>query len=487
MDTLRNASEIFPAYEQLLDARNIPAKAKPYYLRWAKAWITTAAPDNPSAAQEFFQCLGRRASLPAWQFQQAVRAVAWLARDILRIPWAESFDWRGLADQAKPLEPDHRTLGRESIRVPLAKSAVPAGPLPETAGEVARICEEIRRAIRLGGLSYATEETYVHWNARFTRFCLIRLKQTPQDAGAQGITGYLSYLALERNVSASTQKQALNAMVFLARKVFGQTDFSLEKPAPGHTQRRPPIVLTREEVQAVLAHLANPWKLAAQLMYGSGLRLMEALRLRVKDIDFGQGTIIVNDGKGAKHRVVPLPRALESRLKDHLAKEKQKHADDLAGGCGDAHMPEALARKYPNASREWPWQFLFPSATLCRTPEPEESPATMSTNSPCSASSRKQPERQAFPNPPPATHSATRFSAALRLPSRLHASLSLFATNAVQRGCCNPPPGKRHRHSNCPRFARTYRRVHDDDLPPRHEAPWRRRPQPSRSEVTLLA
>ena len=111
MDTLRDATEIFPAYEQLLDARNIPAKAKPYYLRWAKAWITTAESDNPSAAQEFFQCLGRRANLPAWQFQQAVRAVAWLARDILHIPWAESFDWRGLADQAKPLEPDHRTLG----------------------------------------------------------------------------------------------------------------------------------------------------------------------------------------------------------------------------------------------------------------------------------------------------------------------------------------------------------------------------------------
>ena len=190
MDTLRDATEKFPAYEQLLDARNIPAKAKPYYLRWAKAWITTAKPDNPSAAREFFQCLGRRANLPAWQFQQAVRAVAWLARDILHIPWAEAFDWRGLADQAKPLEPDHRTLERETIRVPPAKSAVPAGPLPETASEVARICEEIRRAVRLGGLSYATEQTYVQWNARFTRFCLIRLKQTPQDAGAQGSTAW---------------------------------------------------------------------------------------------------------------------------------------------------------------------------------------------------------------------------------------------------------------------------------------------------------
>jgi len=364
-----NASEFFPAYEQLLVSRNIPAKSKAYYLRWATAWITAAGPDNPSGAQEFFQRIGRRANIQAWQFRQAVRAVAWFARDILRVPWAESFDWQGLADQAKPLEPDHRTIGRETIHVS-EKTApfAPSSALPDTDVEVSSICDETRRAIRIGGLSYATEQTYVHWNARFTRFCMARLKQTPKDAGAHGITAYLSYLALERNVSASTQKQALNAMVFLARKVFGQTDFTLEKPVPGHARRRPPIVLTRDEVQAVLAHLDNPWKLAAQLMYGSGLRLMEALRLRVKDIDFGQGTITVNDGKGAKHRIVPLPRALESRLKDHLAKESQKHISDLAGGCGEAHLSESLMRKYPKASREWPWQFLFPSATLCSHP-----------------------------------------------------------------------------------------------------------------------
>jgi len=191
------ATDFLPAYEHLLDARKIPPKARPYYLRWAQAWIATVTLDNLPATLEFFQAHGRRANLPAWQFQQAVRALAWLARDILHIPWAASFDWRGLADQAKPLEPDHRTHGRETIHVPPAKvaPAAPAGPLPETVEEVARICEEIRRAIRLGGLSFATEQTYVHWNARFTRFCLIRLKQTPQDAGAQGITDYLSYRA----------------------------------------------------------------------------------------------------------------------------------------------------------------------------------------------------------------------------------------------------------------------------------------------------
>jgi len=448
MDTIRDAPEIFPAYEHLLDARNIPAKAKPYYLRWAQAWITTVALDNLPATLDFFQSLGRRASLPAWQFQQAVRAVAWLARDILHIPWAASFDWRGLADQAKPLEPDHRTLGRESIHVPLAKvaPAVPAGPLPETVGEVARICDEIRRAVRLGGLSYATEQTYVHWNARFTRFCLIRLKQTPQDAGAHGITDYLSYLALERNVSASTQKQALNAMVFLTRKVFGQTEFTLEKPIPGHTQRRPPIVLTRDEIQAVLALLENPWKLAAQLMYGSGLRLMEALRLRVKDIDFGQGTIIVNDGKGAKHRVVPLPRALESRLKEHLAKEREKHANDLAGGCGEAHMPESLLRKYPNASREWPWQFLFPSATLCPHPRTGRI-ARYHVHDASMQRQFKAAVRKALLSKPATCHTLRHSFAThllesgidiatltLRLPSRLHHRPSLVDTMRYRAG-----------------------------------------------------
>jgi len=150
-------------------------------------------PDTPSNTLNFFDTLGRRHNLPAWQFQQAVRAVAWLARDILQHQSATSFDRRGLADQAKPLEDNHRTHGRETTPV-TAMRLLPAaseGSLPETETEVARICEEIRRAVRLGGLSYATEQTYVYWNVRFARFCLIRLKNTPHNAGPEGITNYL--------------------------------------------------------------------------------------------------------------------------------------------------------------------------------------------------------------------------------------------------------------------------------------------------------
>jgi len=364
-----NTVDFFPAFACLLRERNIPQNAQPHYLRHAITWNTSVTSDSQSATEEFLLNLLHPQPLQPWQFKQAIRAVAWLTRDILHLPWATLLHWESLADQARPLEPDHRTIGRETIRIPAVSTILPAtDPLPKVEDEVARIVEELRRALRLDGLSYATEQTYVGWNIRFTRFCLIRLKQTPQAAGPQAITDYLNYLALERNVSASTQKQALNAMVFLTRKVFGNTEFTMEKPAHGHSYRRPPIVLTRHEVQAVLSFLEDPWKLAAQLMYGSGLRLMETLRLRVKDIDFGQGTILIHDGKGGKHRVTSLPLALESRLKEHLVKESKKHITDLAGGYGEVHMPEALLRKYPKASKEWAWQFLFPAATYCPHP-----------------------------------------------------------------------------------------------------------------------
>jgi integron integrase len=173
---------------------------------------------------------------------------------------------------------------------------------------------------------------------------------------------------LERNVSDSTQNQALNAMVFLTKKVFGVEEFTIDKPAHGHTYRHPPVVLSRREITAILAHLEDPWKLAAQLMYGSGLRLMECLSLRAKDFDFDQGTIAIHNGKCGKHRVVPLPQALEDSLKEYLAKARDKHLQALAVGAGEVHMPESLLRKWPNASREWAWQYVFASATLCPHP-----------------------------------------------------------------------------------------------------------------------
>ena len=161
-----------------------------------------------------------------------------LAHQVLTIPGATTFDWQGLADQAWALEPDHRTLGRETIQVraALPPPPDPSVPLPDTDAEIARITAVLRRAIRLAGLAYATEQTYVYWNTRFTRFCLECLKQTPQDAGPAAITAYLTYLALERHVSDSTQNQALNAMAFLTKNLFASANVCAH-PRTGHIAR----------------------------------------------------------------------------------------------------------------------------------------------------------------------------------------------------------------------------------------------------------
>lgn len=351
----------------------IPVKqtARDYYVRWAESWTKARGNRSPEATRNYFDALSRSTSIADWQMRQAIDAVRILAVDVLALPWALAFDWQGLEDQARGHEAGHRAFGRESVPVrPSAPELPPAPvePLPPLEGEIEHLADAMRRAIRLAGLAYATEQTYVGWVVRFVRFCLLSLKRTPRHAGPPAIGAYLDHLALERNISPATQSQALNALAFLTKKVFGITDFELDQFIPARGRRRPPTVMTRDEARSVIAQLQDPWKLAAELMYGSGLRLAECLALRVKDLDFGQGTIAIHDGKGGKHRVVPLPRSLEPRLGAHLDRIQEKHLQDLPLGAGDVHMPESLLRKWPNATRELAWQYLFASATLCPHP-----------------------------------------------------------------------------------------------------------------------
>ena len=356
---------------QRLVALSVKPAARDYYIQWTEAWTKIRGYRSADATTTFLHALGRSEQLQDWQFRQAVDAVYIFAHEILALPWTDTYDWQGHADQAWSLEADHRAPDRESTQAHSAPPAPPADPpstLPETEAEVARITDAMRRAIRIAGLAYPTEKAYVHWNIRYTRFCLAELKRTPRDAGPAGMTAYLNHLALELNVGPATQKQALNAMAFLTRKVFGVADFTIKTPNHGHTQRHPPVVLSRREVAAILAHLEDPWKLVAQLMYGGGLRLMECLRLRVKDFDLDQFTITIHDDQGGRHRAVPLPVALVEHLQAHLAKAREKHLRDLAGGAGEVHMPEGLLRKWPKASQEWEWQYVFAAASSCPHP-----------------------------------------------------------------------------------------------------------------------
>jgi integron integrase len=361
-----------------LEAIAIKPAARDYYVRWAESWTKARGHQSAERTQAYFDTLGRSAHLADWQFRQAVDAARILACDILAIPWAASFPWQSLSDQARSLEPDHRTLARETIQVrahlPIVAAVSRLQPVTGTSrsGDLEsglhNLIDALRRAVRLKGYTVATEETYVSCVSRFARFCYERLGTSPENAGIAAITPYLDHLALEQNVAPATQSQALNAIAFLTKNVFGIVEFTIDRFIPASGPRRPPTVMTRDEGRRVIAFLDHPWKLAAQLMYGSGLRLMECMKLRVKDLDFGQGTITIHDGKGGKHRIVPLPRALENRLQEHLSALRARFDQDLAAGAADVHIPESLLRKFPNSSRQWPWHWLFPAATLCAHP-----------------------------------------------------------------------------------------------------------------------
>ena len=234
-----------------------------------------------------------------------------------------------------------------------------------TAGGVVTVSERLRRVLRVAHYALKTEKSYTQWWERFEKFSGDRPEA---ELGADGVRAFLEDLAVERQVSAATQKQALNALVFVFGQVLGRPlgnlgDMILAKP-----KRRLPCVLTIEEVNRVLGELDGVPLLIGQLLYGSGLRLLEALRLRVKDVEFDSGQIIVRDGKGEKDRVTVLPEVIREPLLEHLRGVWRLHQQDLNAGGGRVQLPYALAVKYPNADREWCWQFVFPAAGLSKDP-----------------------------------------------------------------------------------------------------------------------
>lgn len=222
-----------------------------------------------------------------------------------------------------------------------------------------RLLEQVRRAIRRKHYSYRTEMAYLHW---IRRFILFHHRRHPLEMGEAEVAAFLTHLAVDRTVSAATQNQALCAVLFLYKQVLERDIGLVQGVTRAKSSVRVPVVMSRDEVQLVLNRLQGREWLMASLMYGAGLRVMECVRLRVKDVDFGFSQIIVRDGKGKKDRVTPLPERLVSSLKEQLAQVKRVHANDLADGYGEVSLPYALARKYPNAAREFGWQYIFPSS-----------------------------------------------------------------------------------------------------------------------------
>jgi integron integrase len=221
-----------------------------------------------------------------------------------------------------------------------------------------RLLDQVRTTIRLRGMSYQTEKTYADW---IKRFILFHNKRHPKEMGAPEIRDFLAHLVNDRNVAASTQNQALHSILFLYREVLQIELPHLGDLQPAKKPEKLPVVFTREEVQAILAQMTGLKGLMASLLYGTGMRLSELLRLRVKDIDFIQNQITVREGKGSKDRVTMLPQSLKEPLREHLVKVKAAHEVDLREGFGNVELPFALEKKYPRAPWEWKWQYVFPA------------------------------------------------------------------------------------------------------------------------------
>jgi integron integrase len=242
----------------------------------------------------------------------------------------------------------------------------PVHPSPQSK----KLLDQVSEAIRLKHYSYRTEQAYLDWIRRYIFFH--RDKQGsfrhPNDMGSAEIQAFLSHLAIERHVSASTQNQALSALLFLYRHVLQMQVEIPEEILRAKKTKTLPVVLTHAEAMQVIARMNGVPQLMTRILYGSGLRLMECLRLRVKDIDFGNREILVRDGKGEQDRLTLLPDSIRSDLQLHLKGVEALHQKDLKAGFGEVFLPYALARKYPNAPREWIWQYVFPASVLSIDP-----------------------------------------------------------------------------------------------------------------------
>jgi integron integrase len=228
-----------------------------------------------------------------------------------------------------------------------------------------KLLDQVRERIRVKHYSIRTEKQYVQW---IKRFILYHGKRDPQEMGMAEVEAFLTHLAVEGKVSASTQNQALSALLFLYKEVL-----LIDLPWLNHVVRakqpqRLPNVLTRTEVRAVLVRMTGIHGLMANLLYGTGMRLMECVRLRVKDVDFERGEILIRDGKGAKDRVTMLPESLKASLQAHLQQRRALFDDDTRLRKTSVYLPDALERKYPNASTEWAWQYIFPSGSYSFDP-----------------------------------------------------------------------------------------------------------------------
>jgi integron integrase len=336
------AVDLLPEFQEFLKHKKIvPDKQIPFYAQWVSRFLAFLNRNSFTkldiATDQFIIWLRDTQHVQDWQLRQAENAV--------RL-YAEAF-----------------SNGNPSVVLPAVANGDEKTAVDWPAAE-----KRIREAMRLRHYSYSTERTYVDWCRRFYSW----LAQTGSGAKpfvqSGHIRDFLSHLAIRQKVASSTQNQAFNALLFLSREVLGLELSDMNKTVRAKRGQRLPVVLSVEETRGLIGASTGKDRLYIQLLYGTGMRLMEAVRLRVQDIDFDGGMVFVRGGKGDKDRSTMLPVGLQTTLREHLDEVKKLHEQDIADGYGNVQLPDGLERKYPNAPQKWGWQWVFPSARFSVDP-----------------------------------------------------------------------------------------------------------------------
>jgi integron integrase len=373
-------SRFWDSYIEKTRAYHIKPAAVRWHVKHAEAYIKAhqakrLAEHGPADVDAYLNAKGRSRRLQDWQFAQLVRALQVLFVDMVKAPWAAEFPWRHWMESARALEPEHPTTARDTgaSTAELNKAAERCdGKSKEQAlskkfyAHFPQHAERLVSEVRVRQYSIRTEQSYLAWLARFARHYEMK---DPATLTGDHVGAYLEHLVVRQRVSASTQSQALNALVFFYKQVLKQDSIEIGNFAHSKKPRRLPVVLTRQEVAGLLGRLDHRVaRLMAGLLYGCGLRLMECVRLRVQDVDFGYQRIHIRNTKGGKDRIVPLPQKLNEALREQIRHVEKLHQEDLACGLGSVYLPDALARKYPNAEKELKWQYLFPASKVSTDP-----------------------------------------------------------------------------------------------------------------------
>jgi len=374
-----SVSRFWDNYIDKTKAYNVKPKVARWYVRHAESYIKAnpnlrLSQHSAEIIEKYLKEKGRNPHLQDWQFRQIVEALKILFTDMVKAPWANDFPWGDWETAAESLPNNHATLTRDYQPIDVLQTDIQHVHLDDKESVLykrvfKKYPDHIRAfiaQIRVRQYSIRTERAYLGWFLRYISFYSM---EDPANLSEEHIARYLEHLVVNRKVAGSTQGQALNGLIFFYKQVL-QREMNERIEFPHSKKpRRLPVVLTRNEIKQLFSHLNNPTqRLMANLLYGCGMRLMECVRLRVLDVDFGYQQIMIREAKGKKDRVVPIPQKLIQDLKQQIETVKERHTEDLEQGFGKVYIPGALARKYPNAEKEFRWQYVFQSSTIATDP-----------------------------------------------------------------------------------------------------------------------